>query len=337
MDISVIIPVYNSEKTIRKCVSSILNSDFNKSFEIIVVNDGSKDSSIDKIKDLNVRIINQKNKGAAAARNNGMRHSKSDLVIFVDSDVVFLKDTLRGIYNLFVENGADYVTVRYTRRSLNKKWANKYKALADYYYNFDFIYSEEQQKKPIKQVVLGGGVEGYRKKVFNELGGYDENIKGASVERETLFSGLFGKFNMIGDGTTKTMHHFPDFKSLINIYFYRTFYAMELYHKSNFNKQPSTEKNLIRIGLAPLILISLFVSMILFLYDHHIFPFFVPGVLFFSYVTLHRKLYYSALMEYGLVFMFYTFVVNFFFSNLIALAGFLGTIRSRFKSSEVLK
>ena len=77
MKISIIIPFYNSEKTIRKCILSILNSNFNEKFEIIVIDDGSTDKSLEIINDLNIKILSQKNKGAGAARNRGAKKHKA--------------------------------------------------------------------------------------------------------------------------------------------------------------------------------------------------------------------------------------------------------------------
>lgn len=88
--ISVIVPVYNVEKTIRKCVDSILNQTYTN-LELLLVDDGSKDSSADICKefsktDLRVRYIYKTNGGVSSARNLGIKQSLGDFVMFVDSD-----------------------------------------------------------------------------------------------------------------------------------------------------------------------------------------------------------------------------------------------------------
>lgn len=86
---SLIVPVYNTEKYIEKCLNSILNQSY-KNYEIIVINDGSTDNSVqilDKYKsNKKLKIINQKNKGLSEARNEGLKYISGDYILFVDSD-----------------------------------------------------------------------------------------------------------------------------------------------------------------------------------------------------------------------------------------------------------
>ncbi len=86
--VSIIIPVYNVEKYIEQCIYSVINQTY-KNIEIIIINDGSTDCSIEKIskiKDERITIITQENKGLSAARNEGIQQSKGDYISFVDSD-----------------------------------------------------------------------------------------------------------------------------------------------------------------------------------------------------------------------------------------------------------
>ena len=94
--ISVIIPLYNKEKIVERSVNSVLNQSFND-FELIIVDDGSTDKSfeiVNKIKDDRIKLIKQKNAGPSAARNRGVKESKTDWVLFLDSDDELLKDAL---------------------------------------------------------------------------------------------------------------------------------------------------------------------------------------------------------------------------------------------------
>jgi glycosyltransferase EpsJ len=88
--ISVIVPAYNAEKYIEKCVSSVLSQSFSD-LELIVVNDGSKDATAEIVsamaeKDARVRLINQPNAGVSAARNAGLSAAAGELIAFVDAD-----------------------------------------------------------------------------------------------------------------------------------------------------------------------------------------------------------------------------------------------------------
>ena len=89
IDISVIIPVFNRENTIQNCINSVLNQTF-LPFEIIIVNDGSNDKTVSKVKELNnslIKIIhNEDNRGAQHARNQGIKSAKYKWITFLDSD-----------------------------------------------------------------------------------------------------------------------------------------------------------------------------------------------------------------------------------------------------------
>ena len=90
MDASVIVPACNEEKRIAECLQSLLCQETGKSFEVILADDGSADSTIEIAKSLgkNVRILKQRHRGPAAARNLGARNAKGDVLVFVDADCV---------------------------------------------------------------------------------------------------------------------------------------------------------------------------------------------------------------------------------------------------------
>lgn len=97
--LSIIIPVYNGEKTIEKCITSIVNNDY-KNIEIIVVNDGSKDRTLEILesiqkKETRLKIISQKNSGVSKARNTGIKNSTGDYIFFVDSDDYIEKSSIK--------------------------------------------------------------------------------------------------------------------------------------------------------------------------------------------------------------------------------------------------
>lgn len=122
--VSIIIPVYNSEKYLRTCIDSILIQPF-KEFEIILVNDGSKDTSGDicdlyALKDKRIQVYHQNNGGVSHARNSGLAKAKGEWVYFVDSD-----DSIQpGTFDIFFTNSklsdVDIVQFGY-RRILSHK------------------------------------------------------------------------------------------------------------------------------------------------------------------------------------------------------------------------
>jgi glycosyltransferase involved in cell wall biosynthesis len=110
--VSVIVPVYNSEKTIRRCIESIINQTY-KNLEVIIVDDCSSDASIieiSKIKDSRIRTIKQsKNSGVSASRNIGLKHATGDYVGFVDSDDFIATDFYEILLNNALLTNADIV------------------------------------------------------------------------------------------------------------------------------------------------------------------------------------------------------------------------------------
>lgn len=110
--VSVIIPVYNTEKYLSRCLDSMLNDKLD-SFEIIVVNDGSTDSSSDILKKYSenysgiVKLYEQKNQGQAVARNHALKFARGEYVYFVDSDDYLGSDSLYLLYNFAKKNNLD--------------------------------------------------------------------------------------------------------------------------------------------------------------------------------------------------------------------------------------
>ncbi|MFA5146470.1 MAG: glycosyltransferase [Candidatus Omnitrophota bacterium] len=330
MEISVIIAAYNAENTIREAALSVLDSDLDKEFEVIVVDDGSADGTAEKIKDLGVRVIRQENKGAAAARNAGAKAALGGLLVFIDSDVVFFKDTLRKIYGHLTRDDVDYVTGIYSVRPLNDGWAQRYRAIADHSYYYDLIFTAEQKKGPIRQVIIGGGIEGIKRKVFEKVGGFDEKIKGADVEQDKLALVLVkGGYNMIADADIVTRHHFAGFKKLCKDYFRRTLHVMGLVGGEGYG-QAYIKKNVFRTALGGLTAGFLLLSLLLFSFFHITATFVIALLLFLAYSASHLGIFITAAREYGLLFMLYTVAMNLFFSLLISVAGCLGMARSLF-------
>jgi glycosyltransferase involved in cell wall biosynthesis len=110
---SVIMPAYNAEKFIKQSIASVLSQTF-KGFELIVVDDGSIDSTkkiVKSFKDKRIIYIYQKNQGVSAARNNAIKISKSDWLAFLDSDDVWIEDTLES-FSEFID-GFDLIIGEY--------------------------------------------------------------------------------------------------------------------------------------------------------------------------------------------------------------------------------
>ncbi len=115
--ISVIVPIYNFENCLQKCVDSILNQSYTN-LEVILVNDGSKDQS-GKVCDYyaqidsRVKVIHKKNGGASDARNKGLDVATGEYIGFVDGDDWIEKDFFRTLYELIQTHEADLSMISY--------------------------------------------------------------------------------------------------------------------------------------------------------------------------------------------------------------------------------
>jgi len=133
--ISIIIPVYNTEKYISECVNSILSQTY-KNFEIIIVDDGSTDNSLDIVKEYqqnydNITVLHIENSGVSAARNIGIKHAKGEFLFFVDSDDTLYDYCLSTFVTEYTDKnidlligGADITYYPFTNKQ--KFWAEKF-------------------------------------------------------------------------------------------------------------------------------------------------------------------------------------------------------------------
>lgn len=117
MKVSVIIPTYNAEKYLTETLESVLNQTIND-YEVITVNDGSKDNSLSILREYeskydNLVVIDKENGGPSAARNAGLEIAKGDFIFFFDSDDILELDALQEMYERAVSKRADLVIAGY--------------------------------------------------------------------------------------------------------------------------------------------------------------------------------------------------------------------------------
>lgn len=121
--VTIIIPVYNVEDYLIKCLESVSNQSY-KNIEIIAVNDGSKDNSLDllwKYKDIDDRliIVDQSNKGLSGARNSAIEIATGEYIIFLDSDDFIKKELVEEVLKIIIKNDADIAVYGYDK--INEK------------------------------------------------------------------------------------------------------------------------------------------------------------------------------------------------------------------------
>ncbi|MDY6936859.1 MAG: glycosyltransferase [Cyanobacteriota bacterium] len=104
--ISVILPIYNGEKTVRETIHSVLNQTLTN-FELIVINDGSQDNTLDiigKITDARIQVYSYTNAGQAASRNRGIERAKGEYIAFIDADDLWTPDKLESQLQALQDN-----------------------------------------------------------------------------------------------------------------------------------------------------------------------------------------------------------------------------------------
>ena len=119
IQLSIIVPVYNVEPYIRPCFESIFNQGLNENnYEVIIVNDGSTDKSMEMIADMicqhdNITIINQENLSLSVARNNGIAVAKGEYILMLDSDDLLIKNSLKPLLEKALESQTDLIVADY--------------------------------------------------------------------------------------------------------------------------------------------------------------------------------------------------------------------------------
>lgn len=120
MKLSFIVPMFNTERYIIKCIKSLINQNIKYNYEIIVIDDGSTDNSyevINKFKEINnirnLKIFKQLNKGQGAARNFGMKVSKGEYISFIDSDDFLRENMFNNLIDIMDRKHVDFIHFNY--------------------------------------------------------------------------------------------------------------------------------------------------------------------------------------------------------------------------------
>ena len=175
---SIIIPLYNKESSVVKTLDSVLLQSY-KDYEIVLVNDGSTDSSLSVVenyfsnnKDIDSQIITTENKGVSEARNIGVEHAKNDFVAFLDADDIWEPNHLETLVRLINEYPLAVLwstDVGYMYGNQKVDLPNRFNEVNGYIDDF-FV---SKRGKNIFCVCTSV----FRKSVFQEMGGYDARIR----------------------------------------------------------------------------------------------------------------------------------------------------------------
>lgn len=188
--VTVIIPVYNEERCVKDCVTSLLDQDF-KPLEIIMVDDGSTDNSVKICEELGLKIFQQNHRGPGAARNLGARNAKGNILVLIDSDMTFAPDYVSRLAAPVI-SGVAMAACHWNERVAN--WDNPWARCQTW-----FLENPDGRRQPFKMPEKENVYRAVRKDFFLNSGGFAEDEgKGddASISRRT---GIFAV--MVPDAT----------------------------------------------------------------------------------------------------------------------------------------
>lgn len=172
IDVSIIMPVYNSEKYLETAINSILNQDYNN-FELLLIDDGSNDSSgmicdTYSAKDSRVIPVHKKNGGICSARNKGLEIARGEYIMFCDNDDIYLPKAISDNIKLAKEYNADIVKYSRVRVHVDN---NKTKEQS-YIYQYDFKVFEGQEVlsnyRYARNISSGVWCNMYKKSIIDE-------------------------------------------------------------------------------------------------------------------------------------------------------------------------
>lgn len=186
--VSIIIAAYNAERTMGRCIDSLLALDY-PAFEIIVVDNNSTDNTPDIVKRYPIMYLLETKKGWPAARNKGISCSSAKYVANIDADCFPSKDWLKNLILTFLASDGDNVGC-----VVGKTLVEEGKTLAQRCYSESNPFGTGNKIGKTKYIPWGGGNNVMLREAFLKAGGYDSDrfISGADVEFHYRLEGKFG-------------------------------------------------------------------------------------------------------------------------------------------------
>jgi glycosyltransferase involved in cell wall biosynthesis len=173
--ISVVIPLYNKDKSIKRTIETVLNQTY-KNFELIIVNDGSTDLSLEIVRliyDKRIRIIDKSNGGVSSARNAGIKASSNEYIAFLDADDLWEETYLEEICKLIEKcPDAGLLGTSYRLADKQNKIIEVFNSLPGSFNGYITNYF----KIALKNMLYHSSASTYKKNVFNNLGLFDEAL-----------------------------------------------------------------------------------------------------------------------------------------------------------------
>jgi len=223
---SVIVPAYNAGKTIGDCLGALTRQSLVSAvYEVIVVDDGSKDGTAEVVKTFSVRYLRQANRGPATARNHGAREARGEIILFTDSDCVPSADWIAEMTKPFGD--PDVVAVkgayRTNQRSLTARFAQ-----------VEFEERFELLKRAASIDMVDTYSAAYRSDVFRQAGGFDESFPVANNEDTELsykLSRMGRKMVFNPNAVVYHLNHPDSLRRYARLKFWRGYWRMVVYRR----------------------------------------------------------------------------------------------------------
>jgi glycosyltransferase involved in cell wall biosynthesis len=215
--VTVVMPLYNKEGYVGDAIASVLDQSYGN-FELIVINDGSTDSSvqvIERFQDCRITLVNQVNQGVSKARNSGVERARKNLVAFIDADDIWYRDHLKYLVQAFKKyHQAGLFCNRFVINKLKETIVERN------------VYVEYEECPNYAHSVVRGGPVVWtsaamiRKDVFMRAGGFPENashgedvalwVKASRCAPIVFCSYIGAVYNQVQDGLTSKLVKCPD-------------------------------------------------------------------------------------------------------------------------------
>lgn len=313
--LSIIIPAFNAEKTLPGLLGSIYRSDF-KDYEVIVVDDFSKDTTPSIMKNYPVKgIFLSSHSGPAQARNKGAGIAKGEVLVFFDADIEIEPVTLSKIAKRFEENPDKKVLVgTYSDEPLNAGYFPRFKALW-----FKSLFNNAATQTDS----LEGFCVAIDKEAFHSVGGFNGGFVDSGIEDYEFGCRLRQKYRIYFDANIQVRHIFPGFFKNAAKFFRRSYDFMPLFLSQDRNSRGAA---LNRDGFACVIS---FVSFLLlpFVCNRHFPSIFLFLICIIFFILFGRKFIKLLFSKEGLLFAIASIFTYYINAVIVGLGIALGTLR----------
>ncbi len=231
MLVSVIIPTFNRQNKVINAVQSVLKQSY-KNIELIVVDDGSEDNTLNKLKGLSdprIKIISQPHKGVSAARNKGISQSKANIIALLDSDDIWLPDKLKKHLKFHLEGGwqisqTDELWIKKGKK-INPMFKHRKKA--------GWIFEPS-----LELCLISPSCVMFSKEVWEKTGGFDENLPACEDYDLWLRCSLKYSIGFLPEKLVVKYGGHPDQLSskIIGLDLYRIYSLLKLLKPKNISK-----------------------------------------------------------------------------------------------------